>query len=440
MQEDNPENWLARSLRKQQEEHPLPYDTGAWEAFEKKRKISPFHTRTFWISGIAASVALLIGLGLLWLTPDRPNPAALQPLADQFTPSSAPEDSQAELPGPIHSVDSAAAAQTQAPSPNASLTAPLNSRVPGKKNRLAPTPRANSKSRRTETPKSQFPAAAPSEANLAEAVTPAVIPASPVGGSETSQAVQVAQAQQPLQPSSLLSPDPILSEEEIKEILSSDPLPLHLSLGLQPGFGTSQTSAQTTSGNSLGLGLSVDLPLTSKLSVGSGLAVNYLNQASERQSYAQLAGFTSPVVQTNEISQVQVDLPIYIRYPLTDSRSISVQAGFSNLLTFNQSAAQESTYTREVAVLDADMASANSFTLKTESVSLNSDLSVPGNRFFPFATANLGVNFRLYQSKKTSYEVMPFYNYPLQELSGYGEKLGLFGASFKVNFQTQRRK
>ena len=37
MQEDKTNKWLASKLRKQQEDSQLPYELGAWEAFEKKR-------------------------------------------------------------------------------------------------------------------------------------------------------------------------------------------------------------------------------------------------------------------------------------------------------------------------------------------------------------------------------------------------------------------
>jgi hypothetical protein len=153
-----------------------------------------------------------------------------------------------------------------------------------------------------------------------------------------------------------------------------------------------------------------------------------------------VAGISSAVTQTDQISQVQVDIPLYVRYPITRSQSVSVQAGFSNLLTFNQSAEQQTSFTRQVAVPDANAANANSFTLMTQTVDQLSSLAVPQSKFYPFATANFGINVRLYQSKKTSYEVMPFYNYPLQEFSGYGQKLGLFGASFRVNFGAVERK
>lgn len=441
MQEGNPEKWLAQELRRQQEEHPLPYDPGAWEAFEKKRKIAPFQKRALWISGIAASVALLLTLGGWWISTTDQNPSGTPYLAGDSRPDYSPEDGKA-----VHSVPSPALqadpidAQEQAQKPQPSQKKTQTSGVVNPKNETSVTRRSSAERTAFLAPE---PTSLPEKKSEAQHVPQAALAEkTPVStkGPESSQATRTEQPNLPQQTNTLLSAQPALSEQEIEEILSKKASPMHFSLGFNPGFGTSQSSGQITSGNSLGLGVLLDLELTSKLSMGSGLAVNYLNQASESQSYAQLAGFTSPVVQTSEISQVQMDIPVYIRYPLTSSRSVSVQAGFSNLLTFNQNAEQLSSYTQEVAVPDGDLAASNSFTLKTELVNINTALPVPNNRFFPFATANLGVNFRLYQSKKTSYEIMPFYNYPLQEFSGYGEKLGLFGASFKVNFQTQKRK
>ena len=46
MQEDNWNKKLAEYLRSQQEENPLPYKPGAWEAFQKSRKkLAPIQLR-----------------------------------------------------------------------------------------------------------------------------------------------------------------------------------------------------------------------------------------------------------------------------------------------------------------------------------------------------------------------------------------------------------
>lgn len=451
MQEDKSFKWLAAKLRKQQEENPLPYELGAWEAFEKRRAaLSPKRTK-FWVSGVAASLILLLVAGGLWLGqfPDSDDAQ----LSDQLV-----------LQENLQSAD--ATGNERLSNPDAILAEPNEATVSGAKEKVLAENQFSISSSKNNTPKgsnsantkssvlgtestvtsssgskSNPPAQQPNQSQAlidqSKTVEKEVLIA--VNEKAENETLKKAQTQVPASPVAELPKEPLLAKEEIAEILETKST-RRLALGLSPGYGASQSKTQATSGSSLGLGVMVDMDIAGKLMMGSGLAVNYLNQASESQSYAQVAGFSSPVTERNEIAQVQVDIPLYFKYPVTSNQSISVQAGFSNLITFSQGAEQQSSFTRQVAVFDASSASANSFTLKSESINQSSVLDVPQNRFYPLATANLGVNIRLFESKKTSYAVMPFYNYPLQEISGYGEKLGIFGASFKVTFTSTDKK
>lgn len=438
MQEDKTSKWLAAELRKQQEENPLPYELGAWEAFEKKRNAPAEKKHSYyWLSGIAASLVLLLVAGGLWLSRDMDESGS-----DTLTNPIALEEKSAGSDTPLDS-NSSEPQDMEAESPV------LGSNEMTESDPRTDTPPRSSKGQNTQKiEKDKISSETPSGSTEKLAVIEEkVIQESSVltDPRQTQTALAEKAGEEPAKTevpekviaSAELPKEPELSDEEIKEILDSKSFATII-MGLSPGFGASSGSEQTTSGASMGLGVMVDMEITGKLVLGSGLAVNYLNQASESQNYAQVAGFASPVTETNEIAQVQVDIPFYFKYPITRNRSVSVQAGFSNLVTFNQYAQQESSYTRQIAVNDGS--AANSFTLRSESVNQAQDLSVPSQRFYPLATANLGVTFRLYESKKTSYEVMPFYNYPLQEFSGYGEKLGMFGASFKVNFGAIERK
>lgn len=458
MQEDKTSKWFASLLRKQQEENPLPYELGAWEAFSKKRATLARKKTAYWISGIAASLALLIVAGGIWLSNESNSEISLpsdqiamedRTAISNFEKTEIDKEPITENSGK-EEIEKSDLAETETPKKSENQVSG-SSKEPTldfeKKNSVAAevnTTKPNQDlilQKQQQAEKQTLPnvleqpkvAENPTNPNLMQsliATQEKTVEEKDLDKSVLLEEVVIAKE---------LPKDPQLTEAEIEEILET-PSFARLALGLSPGYGASQTSAQATSGSSLGLGVMVDMDIVGKLSMGSGLAVNYLNQASESQSYAQVAGFSSPVTEKNEIAQVQVDIPIYFKYPITRNQSISVQAGFSNLVTFNQSAETESSYTRQVAVFDANAVGlSNSFTLKSESASMLSDLNVPQNRFFPLATANLGVNFRLFESKKTSYEVMPFYNYPLQEFSGYGEKLGMFGASFKVNFGTIQR-
>ena len=448
MQEDKTSKWFAADLRKQQEENPLPYELGAWEAFEKKRTSSGKRTSAYWLSGIAASLVLLFVAGGIWLSGDTDLEGG-NSLSDQITleEKAVTSDLQAEEPAieneehreqgvsPVLGSSEKGGSKNRGSDPTSNSDNPSSPRI----NSTNPSI-SDAKSPGNEMKLSEGIAVI-KQAN-AEAISPKTEgKESQIAANEKEVKATLDNSQTKETPSPLteLPKEPLLNDAEITEILETKSS-TRLAIGLSPGYGASQGREQITSGSILGLGVLVDKDLIGKLEMGSGLVLNYLNQATESQSYAQIAGYASPVTGKNEIVQMQLDIPLYFKYPITRNRSISIQAGFSNLMTFNQSAEQQSSYTRQVAVLDANAVGLNSFTLKSESVNQLSVLEVPQNRFYPFATANLGVNIRLFESKKTSYELMPFYNYPLQEFSGYGEKLGMFGASFKVNFGTIQKK
>jgi hypothetical protein len=49
------------------------------------------------------------------------------------------------------------------------------------------------------------------------------------------------------------------------------------------------------------------------------------------------------------------------------------------------------------------------------------------------------VNVRVYENKKTSYLLMPFYSYPLQDITGTGQNPAVMGAAVKITFGTLKR-
>lgn len=455
MQEDKTSKWLASQLRKHQEEDPLPYELGAWEAFESKRAGKSNKKPSYWLSGIAAALVLVTIAGGLWISRDvteLPSDPAINAIALEEVPLAGSEESTtASTDGtPVDSSPRSTQPSVGESSPSTRRTAP--SLAFGKNGQTDKT--SSSGDAKVNNPGISQPTIRPlpnilepaNSQNLAIMSEPVKEPGTKtvelgdllaIDEQQVEQRVQV--AEKPKETVAGLFPkEPQLSEEEIKDLLETKSF-ARLAMGVSPGFGASQNSRQATSGTSLGLGVMVDMEITGKLVMGSGLAVNYLNQTSEGQSYNPGAALSNAVTmtETSKINQVQVDIPLYFKYPVTRDNGVSVQAGFSNLITFNQGAQQESSYTRQIAVLDAGSAS---FKMMSEAVNQSQDLAVPNQKFYPLATANLGVNIRVFESQKASYEVMPFYNHPLQEFSGYGEKLGMFGASFKVNFGTIHKK
>ncbi|TNF39792.1 MAG: hypothetical protein EP311_10140, partial [Cytophagales bacterium] len=59
MQEDNLDKWLAKNLRRHQDNDPVPYEEGAWEAFQAKRVGAGFKF-AYWAGGIAASLLIFL--------------------------------------------------------------------------------------------------------------------------------------------------------------------------------------------------------------------------------------------------------------------------------------------------------------------------------------------------------------------------------------------
>lgn len=426
MQEDKWSTQLGERLRKLQEEAPQPYLPGAWEAFEarrnQKRGIPPFW---WWSGGIAASLALIFLVGGLF-TGEQQEQSSGQQLAIESQViqdrSTAPaEQSQGNSESKLDGGESSRGLSKQTNEKR--LDNERNSFQSSEQNPSPLQARSAIASEESVRTTEAFTEAVPEQA-LASSVQAAP----PVVSLEEEKVVG--------QPTTSTPNFAEIIPSEAAELLAQQKDPLSYAVGLGPGFGNSNASNQVTSGSRIGLGMQVDKALVGNLRVGSGLGVNYLSQASEGQASFKLAGVNSPIQESTQLQQVQVDLPLYVRYSVTPSKSISLQAGFSNLLTFNQATEQELVFTRQVSASDL----ANSLSAqKTVQVTQSSALPGPSSRFLPFAQANLGVNVRVYENKKTSYLLMPFYSYPLQDISGTGQNPAVVGAAFKITFGTLKK-
>jgi hypothetical protein len=430
MQEDKWSTQLGERLRKLQEEAPKPYLPGAWEAFEarrnQKRNIPPFW---WWAGGIAASLALIFLVGGLFtgekkeLSSASGQQLALESQVIQEGSTAPAEQSQGNSESKLDGGES-----------SRGLSEQMNEK------RLDSERNSFQASELKSSPLQVRSAIATEESNpTTEAFTEAV-PEQALASSVPAAPPVAILGEEKLvgQPTTSTPNFAEIVPSEAAELLEQQKEPLSFAVGLGPGFGNSNAFNQVTSGSRIGLGMQVDKALVGNLRVGSGLGVNYLSQASEGPSGMKLAGVNSPIERTTQVHQVQVDLPVYLRYSVTPSKSISVQAGFSNLLTFNQSAEQELVFTRQVAA-PADGTVNSLGTLKSAQVVETTPLAGPSSRFLPFAQANLGVNVRVYENKKTSYLLMPFYSYPLQDISGTGQNPAVVGAAFKITFGTLKK-
>lgn len=427
MQEDKWSTQLAERLRRLQEEAPQPYLPGAWEAFEVRRNQKrSIPLVWWWAGGIAASLVLIFLVGGLF-TGEQKEPSGQQlALETQILQEGLPAPAEQSQGNPESKVNGGESSKVLSKQPNEKRIDSGRSSFQSSEQKSSPLKASSAIISVESNPTTEaFTEAVPQQA-LASSIQ-AVPPVAILG--EEKVVVQI----------TTTAPNYVeIVPSEAAELLAQQKDPLAFAVGLGPGFGNSNDANQVTSGSRIGLGLQVDMALAGKLRVGSGLGVNYLSQDSEGQASFKLAGVNSPIERTTQVQQVQVDLPVYVRYSVTPSKSISVQAGFSNLLTFNQAAQQELVYTRQVAA-PADVTTNSLGTLKSAQVVETSPLAGPSTRFFPFALANLGVNVRVYENKKMSYLLMPFYSYPLQDISGTGQNPAVVGAAFKITFGTLKK-
>jgi hypothetical protein len=429
MQEDKWSTQLGERLRKLQEEAPQPYLPGAWEAFEARRNQKRSIPLVWWWSGgIAASLALIFLVGGLW-TGEQQEQSSGKQLALE---TQVPQEKSAALPAqsevnPKTPVNGGEVSTNFSKQPNKEQSDKGRKSLPTTEQGFDPLVARIAIS--SEEPVRIVESASGAAAQPTTATSSAQV-AAPIAslGEEKISA--------PTNPAVPSFTEIIPSEAEV--LLAAQKDPLAFAVGLGPGFGNSNEANQITSGSRIGLGMQIDMALAGKLRIGSGLGVNYLSQASEGQTSLKLVGVNSPIQETTQVQQVQVDLPLYVRYSVTPSKSISVQAGFSNLLTFNQEAQQELTYTRQVAA-PADATSNSLSSLKSTQVVETSPLAGPSSRFLPFAQANLGVNVRVYETKKSAYLLMPFYSYPLVDISGTGQNPAVLGAAVKITFGTLKK-
>ncbi|TXE10309.1 hypothetical protein [Algoriphagus aquimarinus] len=450
MKEDKLDEEIAASLKKKLVEASVPYELGAWEGFQKKRAQRKRRTIAYWASGIAASL-LLIAVGLNTVdTPENSTPSSTEiQLAESAEKS------------PENRVEEITTRGSEAVAENSDELVP-NTNASGSK-----TAKEAPKVQKSDTTPADTKALASVPQPVKKAIekpvkTEKVVPTAPIIPNEKTVAqvpekqisqqqtliTKVGEVENPVdleipketlalakaeESAKLTEKEKFVAENEFP-IIAKDKASVGLGMGLSPGFGAIQSDNQVATAQTIGLGMLVDIDLPGKLTLGSGLGLNYLNQNNEQESTVMSLGNTYPQVEKLEVRQMQVEVPVFVKYPVTRNNSVSIQAGFSNYYALNQTASQENTTERQSAFYANDALGNSSVSLRQESVVENNSLESKSGKFYPFATLNFGVNLRVLETKGANYVVMPFYNYQLKQVSGYGDTYGLFGASFKMNF------
>ena len=463
MKEDKLDKEIAASLKKKLIEASVPYELGAWEGFQKKRALRKRRAIGYWASGIAASLLLLaVGLNSVDLSENKtidPTEVITAETTEgsgdegvERVPSELPEEIAENLPSEIKvepksesSVSDTLAEEVSKPKPQVAGVEPKVDESGQELKALASIPertqREEKSIKKEEVKTSPEKAPISPEKNEVEKEQKSVIEQAQLvaksSGEEKQPVVKIpeetpalSKVEEQLKPTEEKN---FVAENELP-IISKDKTYVGLGMGVSPGFGGSQASNSVTSASTIGLGMLVDINLPGKLVIGSGVGLNYLNQVNEMDSFIQAYGNSYPQTDKIEVRQMQIEMPVFLKYPITRNNSISLQAGFSNYYALNQKAGQEFTANSPVPSYSANSLGQTSFSIQNRVVQESSVLESKDGRFYPFATLNLGVNLRILETEGASYVIMPFYNYQVKQISGYGDTYGLFGASFKVNF------
>ncbi|NVJ85400.1 MAG: hypothetical protein HWE15_03795 [Algoriphagus sp.] len=433
MQEDKLAKEIAKSLKKHQEESFHPYEIGAWEAFDKKRTGGFLPWWKLISTGIAAS--LVMGMAWWWMVQEPSSELELVPEVAQVISGENLVEENSESIG-MGNESSRQANKTPSTDPNEFTQEDLIEK------------QSNLVSQEFDAIEKQTINDGDQSANAFQSKNPTGLYALSFEKKDRLNELPYI-TERPIFPNQIsgeLAERPLLERsvylpKSNLAVLQKDKStsPIKWEVGLSPAFGSSngEQSAEIIS-SSLGMGLAMALGVTEKLQIGTGLAFSALNQESQF-TVTPANALASSMAPSNDkilLSQAQMDIPFFVQYPLTRNQSLSIRAGFSNIISLDQEVDLESIVNRQVVVAGDGI---NSSSIRQESVVQTTNLPSSNQQFYPLATLNFGLNIRVLQSKQMNYLLMPFYNLPLTDFSGFVENPGMVGASFKVNFMSGKK-
>lgn len=445
MKGDKLDKKIAASIKKQLEDPAVPYEIGAWENFQKKRNKGRKKSILFWTSAIAAGLALIfiVGNTLDNMMPhEEPKEVLSAGSGDKSVNTHSDLDSPELLEEntPVKDVkrENQSASRNLASSSKTTADQAEKNTSIRREGQVALDQTQIDKEKKASTEILATEGTAITQNSLDENLNHSQKEGElPVKNQEVQSNLALAPKAQEKGQAEVSNNHEFIAESSFPEIAKSG-TKVNIGMGLTPGFGATQAENSSTSASSIGLGMQVDVALPGKFVIGSGLALNYLNQVSENQSFTNAYGRAYPQTDKIDVKQMQIEIPVFVKYPLTTNNSISLQAGFSNLYAIDQSAGQQTISNAPVPTFSADASGKSTFSIQNTTIQESKSLETHDGKFYPFATLNLGVNLRVLETKGANYVIMPFYNYQMREISGYGQTYGLFGASFKVNFGTDK--
>jgi|GEM_PF-3122972 len=201
---------------------------------------------------------------------------------------------------------------------------------------------------------------------------------------------------------------------------------------LASGIGVDNSSQGLTGAMSYNGGVSFELPIADRLSIGTGLVVNYMS--TDRESTSFVGDLNNPDKREDAFHSEYFNLgiPIQLVYTLNERKdNLFALIGINSYYSVKQQTHVNSTTTRDVHVFSGD----GEPMIVTETFGSSETIRGEGNELLPAATLDLALSYRLFQSEGLVYEIRPFYRHPISSITGDGTRVPMGGVAIRLLFK-----
>lgn len=445
-------NKIIQKIRERLLSHEEEYQDGAWEAFLAKKKEKKRRVFFWYFRGIAASVVMLLAIGILWWnqTPQNLNSRTIITEENPKEPDGSQSKEDMLKQKPIEDTQRSVIADTDGQNNQNNTegkkdTKPIDKTFPITNSNIetlnATSDKKNAKQKPFKNKMAEMDVGTIATNN--HTTTVALKKDTVSNNVSVVTLIKAAIKEFKLSPNSgveiilphvdnqnVLASNLNIFIEDIKEKSNKK---IELGLQLSPSLGSGTDYNESIASSSFGAGLVMNIPINnSNISFSTGAGFDFLNITNDRTTKKGEFSSTSETFSHNETTLYSIDVPLNFAYNLPNN-NIYIQAGVSSYLTFKENIDVSSTFVREVEVFHVNNGIVETFTT-TESVTTKENSENEEVKFQPFGSINVSFGYRATLSNKLIYEIQPFYKYPLNALTSQGDKTHTAGIALKLFF------
>ena len=408
---------LAKKIKNELLNHTEQYEEGAWEDFLSKKKKKKKKVFFWYFTGVASSIALLIGFSIFFLKKDITIPIKnSERILDKVIPSSKIPSLENMLKNPIKVQET-----RQIKKNTVTITPTLKENKGSSKNNLVQDDLAYDSISKTKLTHN-----VPKESQELDAAI--------VFQNKENQSLVVADSISEDKLDLLAIANELEKNDDESKLKEEQSSKLQLGLLVSPGFGTDKSNSRSMASSNIGAGVSMEIPIkSSNLSINTGVIFNILNTSND-----DLLAFTEGELENEtidiETSQLNLDIPLNIVYTIPNKKkNLFVMTGISSYVTLSENQEFKTTSTQEIEVIREIGGVIEVITI-TESVVSTESSKEKAGKFIPLGAINLSFGYRAKLTNRLKYEIQPFYKYPLKSLNTNDFKVSTAGISLKLIF------